>query len=192
MPLLLFHPGISSHTLRPSAKYPLPISTLAMLSGRTYAITHPDLVAAVQRSPKIFSSNPFVLAVPRRLCGCSQPAIDTVARDLDLDHGGLLNETKRDMHAALAPGPNLDAMNVAMLENVAVALGELDAELGAAGEGGRVLDLYGWVRHVISLASTDAIYGAENPFRRDRRVEDGFWYVCGFFSRGSTDSGFHG
>jgi hypothetical protein len=146
-----------------------------MLSGRTYAITHPDLVAAVQRSPKIFSSNPFVLAVARRLCGCSQAAIDPVARDLD--HWGLLNETKRDMHAALAPGSNLDAMNVAMLENVALALAELDAELGAAGEGGRVLDLYGWVRHVISLASTDAIYGAENPFRRDRRVEDGLWYA---------------
>lgn len=70
---------------------------------------------------------------------------------------------------------------------MAVALGELDQELDATGEGVRVLDLHGWVRHLISLASTDAVYGAENPFRRDRRVEDGFWYVV-FSSRGYSAS----
>jgi len=147
-----------------------------MLKGRTYAITSPDLVAAVQRSPKVFSFNPFVLAVAQRLCGCSNSAIETLADNLD--DRGLTNETKRDMHAALLPGPSLDTMNETMVENVAALLGELDAELEVTGDGGKELDMYAWARHVISLASTDAIYGVENPFRKDRSVEDAFWYVA--------------
>lgn len=158
-----------------SAKYPLSIYTLAMLKGRTYVITSPELVAAIQRSPKIFSFNPFILAVTQRLCGCSQSAIDVVADKLD--DMGLANETKRDMHTALLPGPHLDSMNETMVKNVAAAFEEVDAELDAGGNEGMVLDLYAWSRHLISLASTDAIYGVENPFRKDRKVEDGFWYV---------------
>ncbi|MCJ1247982.1 hypothetical protein MMC30_005197 [Trapelia coarctata] len=158
---------------RVSAKYPLPIYTLGMLKGRTYAITSPDLVAAVQRSPKVFSFNPFVLAVSQRLCGCSQAAMEIVADNLD--DRGIVADTKRYMHTAMAPGLHLDTMNETMIENVAALLGELDAELDACGDGVKELDLYAWARHLVSLASTDAIYGVENPFRKDRRVEDAFW-----------------
>ena len=36
------------------------------------------------------------------------------------------------------------------------------------------LDLYSWVHHTITLASTDAVYGPANPFQ-DPKVEKGFW-----------------
>ena len=164
-----------SLTTSRSAKYPLPIYTLAMLNGRTYAVNSPDLVAAVQRSPKIFAFNPFVVEVSQRLCGCSKSAIETLCENLE--DVGLMNETKRDMHTALAPGPNLDMMNETMIKNVGALLSELDAELAAVGDEGKELELHAWARHVITMASTDATYGVENPFSKDRRVEDAFWYV---------------
>ena len=34
--------------------------------------------------------------------------------------------------------------------------------------------LWEWIRHTLTMASTNAAYGAGNPFK-DPEVEDGFW-----------------
>lgn len=36
------------------------------------------------------------------------------------------------------------------------------------------IDLYSQIRHVITLASTNAVYGPKNPFQ-DPAVEEGLW-----------------
>lgn len=41
---------------------------------------------------------------------------------------------------------------------------------------GRPIKLLAWVSHIITQASTRAVYGPKNPFY-DSAVEDGFWSV---------------
>lgn len=36
--------------------------------------------------------------------------------------------------------------------------------------------LWEWVRHILTMASTNAAYGASNPFK-DPEIEMAFWYV---------------
>ena len=43
--------------------------------------------------------------------------------------------------------------------------------------GGVEIDFYHWFRDVMSVASTQAVYGPENPFAGDPGLVKAFWYV---------------
>ena len=101
--------------------------------------------------------------------------MEIVKRNMDGDDGdtGLIPDTHRETWPALAPGPQLDLMVQSMLSTL---LPFLD-ELAGAGEGTTTTDLYAWVRRAFTLAGIESLYGSENPFRLEPRLEDAFWYV---------------
>ena len=89
--------------------------------------------------------------------------------NLEKGDWGLYFDTLKGIHATLASGEGLDHMTRVAIENVALSLDSIKTD------GGPVrLDLVRWLRHEITLATSEAIYGPGNPLR-DPNVEDGFW-----------------
>lgn len=75
---------------------------------------------------------------------------------------------------ALKPGGGLDGLNRVMIYVVAEALDSLGKEVGR--ERKRTVMLNEWIREVITEATTDSVYGPENPFRK-AGIREAFWYV---------------
>lgn len=82
---------------------------------------------------------------------------------------GVAHETHRGMHREMAPGPNLDRMNRAMLSTLAPFLDEWAVEGGWEG------NLFEWITPRFTIASTEAIYGKENPIRLQPELAEAFW-----------------
>ena len=76
------------------------------------------------------------------------------------------------VYPALSPGPHLEAMNRVMIPNIKASLDKL--RVGEEGGRSRRIVLGKWIRHELSRAITDSVYGPMNPFN-DRKVEDAFW-----------------
>ena len=76
----------------------------------------------------------------------------------------------KSMGPSLAPGAGLDGMNRVMIQNVAASLQKLDRE---SGQGTRI-GLVEWIRHEITIATSNAVYGPMNPFN-DPKAEEAFW-----------------
>lgn len=89
---------------------------------------------------------------------------------LNLYDGNHVHDVDRVHRASLAPGEGLDYQN---LRTANTLIAEIDKVVKNR-EGEEPIDLYEWIRRVISLASTDGVYGATNPFR-DSAVLDAFW-----------------
>ncbi|KAL9105199.1 MAG: hypothetical protein Q9187_008767, partial [Circinaria calcarea] len=154
-----------------SAKHALPIYTLGMIGGKTYVVNSPDLVVAVQRNSKTLSFTPFIAQSAKRITLPSKEAWAALMKNLDGKEGdwGLNADTSRGMHAVLAPGKDLDDMNRAMVTSVGASVDKLCKD-----EETTTIDLMNWIRHEITMASTNAAYGPKNPFK-DPEVEKGFW-----------------
>jgi len=75
------------------------------------------------------------------------------------------------MRSALTPGADLDAMNRVMIQNIAASLEHIRPEKGCLDTS---ISLMRWLRHELTMATTNAVYGPLNPYV-DRNVEDGFW-----------------
>ena len=73
------------------------------------------------------------------------------------------------VYPALSPGPHLEAMNRIMIPSIKEAVDKLRMD-----GGGKRIVLGRWIRHELSRAITDSVYGPMNPFK-DRAVEDAFW-----------------
>ena len=82
---------------------------------------------------------------------------------------GVAHETHRAMHREMAPGPNLDKMNQAMLSILAPFLDEWAVEGGWEG------DLFEWIRPRFTIASTESIYGERNPIKLQPELAEAFW-----------------
>jgi hypothetical protein len=90
----------------------------------------------------------------------------------------LVEDLYRDTRTALAPGKGLDYQNLMMGKSLQRLIEELDLRMGDGGAGITVkgLNLYHLIHHLISIATTDGVYGKNNPFRNPD-VEKNFWYV---------------
>jgi hypothetical protein len=81
---------------------------------------------------------------------------------------GYVNTFHDAIQPAVSPGRSLDAMNRTMLGLVASQFDE------QARYQRQNLNLFQWVQHQITLATTNSVYGSENPFR-DSAIEEAFW-----------------
>ena len=97
--------------------------------------------------------------------------MDIINQNLNKDDGewGLVHETSKGMHTAMAPGSNLDHMNRTTLSILARSFDELaEAEKP-------IIGLYEWLKPRFTVASTEAIYGPGNPFKHQPELGDDFW-----------------
>lgn len=106
------------------------------------------------------------------VCGTSKTANDILSTNINGDEGfwGYSITFYKAIHAALSPGPGLDEMNRTMARRVTASIDQLFSQPN----GGKVVKLFEFVKHEITLATTDSVYGPQNPFK-DPKVEKGLW-----------------
>jgi len=144
-----------------------------MPGAKIYIINSLELIAAVQRHSKTLAFPPIEAKMGRRMNAWSDEADKIIMTNVNGDEGdwGMSVESYQAMRSALTPGADLDAMNRVMIQNIAASLEHIRPEKGCLGTS---ISLMRWLRHELTIATTNAVYGPLNPYV-DRNVEDGFW-----------------
>lgn len=139
-----------------------------------YIVTTPELIQAIQKQPKVLAFPPIEANFATKVCGTSGEARKILMKNVNGDEGdwGLSMKSNAAIKDATAPGPQLDEMNNVMVQNIAASLDNLER----AAEQHEKIGLAKWLRSVVTAATTNSVYGPQNPFK-DQAVEDGFWYV---------------
>ena len=144
-----------------------------MLNGKVYIVTDPDLVSAVNRNSKTLAFNPFIAQLGKRITGHDEATSQIVQHNLNGESGsGYVIEVHDGIVAALAPGKNLEDMILPFLRAVSTHLNVLEKV--------RVFKLFAWTREMVTMCSTRAIYGPENPFNKNPEYNDLFWWAANF------------
>ncbi|KAF2179610.1 cytochrome P450 [Zopfia rhizophila CBS 207.26] len=149
-------------------KHNLPIYTIRLPGARLYVVNSISLIPSVQRQYKVFAFPPLEAKLAMSVCGSSKTANDILNTNSNGDEGfwGYSITHYKRIHAPLSPGPGLDAMNRVMAQKVAASLDRLKTS--------KVVKLFDFIRHEITLATTDSVYGPQNPFQ-DPAIIDAFW-----------------
>ena len=140
--------------------------------SKIYVVTSTELIGAVQRQPKILSFPPIGVKFAISLSGSSKEANKIATNNMNGDEGdwGLSMDFNKAVYPALSPGPHLEDMNRIMIPHIAESLEKLRMDKGKS----RRITIGRWIRHELSIAITDSVYGPQNPFK-DRAVEVAFW-----------------
>ncbi|MCJ1402778.1 hypothetical protein MMC11_005999 [Xylographa trunciseda] len=139
-----------------------------MLNGKVYVVTSPDLIAAVNRNSKALAFNPFIAQLGKRITGHDEATSQIVQHNLNGEHGpGYVTEVHDGIVAALVPGTNLEDMTEQYMREIISRLDVLEMN--------DEVKLFSWTRKLVTLCSTRAIYGPENPFNKNPNFIDLFW-----------------
>ena len=146
-----------------------PMYTLPLPKSKFYVVNSTDVVKTVMNRPNDMSSHPLAAEFATSVCGTTKETFEIIMSHVHGEKGdmkGFFNSTR----TTLGPGPGLDGMNRKMIEKVAASLDKLTEVAGPK----RIM-LQKWLEHEITHATTESVYGPENPYR-DPKVEDAFWY----------------
>ncbi|KAI1746709.1 cytochrome P450 [Xylaria castorea] len=152
----------------------LPIFTLEIGWSKTYVVTSPSLAAACDRRSKVVSFTPCALDFAKRILLSSEGTMHLLSQDLREERGpvGLRVENMMAMHQSLMPGERLDDASQTVLKHISQLI---EATVGNGNE--HCISLFQWIREVISIASTDAIYGPDQNPMHNTEVMEGFWAI---------------
>lgn len=81
-----------------------------------------------------------------------------ISKDALEDNGALFG-TPQLFHPGLNPGPQLDVLNRKSVQVVASSLSKF------AQKGPSTISLFDWVSRQVLAATTESVYGPQNPFR---------------------------
>lgn len=140
-----------------------------MLLTKIYVVSSAEFVRLIQRNEKTLSFDPLVNVSIEGFAGIKNQRTVDIMKDKSSGGQGLNAEIMHAMTPNLIGGP-LDKMNEVMIRVVGDYFGKLEKTPS--------LDLYRWIRDMITAASTQATYGPLNPYD-DPEVVDAFWYVRG-------------
>lgn len=144
-----------------------PIISLDLIASKIYVVGSPSVMRSVQQNSKALSFDPFIEFSAKRMAGLSPSTIDLM-KSKQASGNSLFQDIVHGMLPTLLGEP-LDHMNERMIR----LLRPFMDEFGSSGE---TIDWYEWVRHAITIASTDSSYGDMNPYK-DRKIEESFWFV---------------
>jgi hypothetical protein len=97
----------------------------------------------------------------------SQAGMDIIGKDT-LDEHSLLEESAKNNHLTLTPGPRLHELNRRATSKISQSLDDLNQ-----GQGPKVIKIHEWISRTIIMTSTETMYGPQNPFRNPANV--GVW-----------------
>lgn len=89
----------------------------------------------------------------------SKPGLEIMGREPIEDHG-FVHQITLETSKGLAPGANLDHLNVTAVENLNMTLSAIASQKSTT-----EVKLFEWATHAIMMATTNAVYGARNPFK---------------------------
>ena len=139
-----------------------------MLSSKTYIVTSPELITAVNRNSKTLAFNPFIAMIGKRMTGHDDTTSKIVQHNLNGENGpGYVIDVHDGQLTALAPGEHLDELLGPLLDAIEKFLVKL--------KDGSEVELFAWSRKLMTVSSTAAIYGPTNPFTLDSECSDLFW-----------------
>lgn len=139
-----------------------------MLSRKVYVVTSPDMVNAVNRNSKTVAFNPFIAMLGKRITGHDEATSQIVQHNLNGEQGpGYVTDVHDGTVTSLAPGKLLQQTTTAMLQQFSPCLHALTK----AGE----VDLFQWIRSMVTTCSTRALYGPNNPFSQNPHLMKSFW-----------------
>lgn len=122
-----------------------------------YVVNATDLIPALQKHWRTVSFTAFAVGAGRAL-GLSKGAIKLMQDDLTSEHGFSLSWPKHVV-PAMSPGKDLDDMNRMAIQVLAKNIEALRAS-GSAKTG-----LWKWTRETMVTATTEAVWGPQNPWR---------------------------
>ena len=136
-----------------------------------YVVNSPNIVRAVERQPKTISFWYVEAKATSRIGGMSKEANKKLLENLQGVHGkeSLLLKGLDETHKVMKPGNGITPMVSIAAQTAAGHMEELETNSSS-----RRIDLWEWVRHEITVATTEAVYGPTNPYR-DTDVEHAFW-----------------
>lgn len=157
-----------SLTRQPRERYDLPIYTIRLPGARLYVINSTSLITFVQRQYKVLAFPPLEAKLAMNVCGSSKTANDILNTNINGDKGfwGYSITHYKAIHPPLFPGPGLDAMNRLMAQRVAASLDRAQTS--------KEIKLFEFIKQEITMATTDSVYGPQNPFQ-DPAVVHLFW-----------------
>ncbi|KAF2232166.1 cytochrome P450 [Viridothelium virens] len=154
-----------------SHKNPYEIFTVNMPGQKMYIVASPKLIQAIEKHPKTLAYLPIEAKFVGRVCGISTAAQNIIEKNSNGEEDlGMLHDVHAAIRAPLAPGAELDSMNRIMIQNIATSLNGLIP----SGESRIHIKLVEWLRHCVTIATTNSVYGPPNPFK-DREIADAFW-----------------
>ncbi|CRG86383.1 7-alpha-hydroxycholest-4-en-3-one 12-alpha-hydroxylase [Talaromyces islandicus] len=144
----------------------IPAITIPIFKAKTYIITAPWLLQAVQRNSRIISFDPFLSFATDRIAGCSKHA-QNILREKPAGGQGGNHNVIHAMHPTLL-GDGLDDMNESMIKRLKLWNDALAARAPMK------IDLCEWCREVITVAASESMWGELNPFK-SKVIRDAFW-----------------
>lgn len=118
---------------------------------------------AAQKHPTTITLEPLVKFTQKHMC---QTPREKFVHLCDQNRGpSLLSKIVHDTTPVLA-GKSLDRMNRIMLQQLLPIIDGMGNYNST--------DLHAWLRHSITIISTNVTYGNLNPFQ-NRHIEDTFW-----------------
>ncbi|KAF2117163.1 cytochrome P450 [Lophiotrema nucula] len=155
-------------------KQNFPIYTLRLPFSRIYVVNSAALITAVQRHPKILAFQPIEDSFAKRIIDPSDDCMARAKKDVE-EWQNAPSSAPTPSHVlfkGVAPGEGLDGMNRMMIQRLQDAIGGLAKELGNGKE--KYVDLHEWIKHEITMATTEGVYGEGNPYR-DPKLAEAFW-----------------
>lgn len=154
-----------------SNKTSLPIFTLKIPGSKMYVVTSLELIHAIQKQPKNLAFPPVQAYFVSKMCGDNAEAHKVLMNNVNGDEGdwGMSMDSYAAIRSALLSSPDLDQMNRVMIQSIAASLDSLEVPANKA-----KVKLAKWLRSNVTLATTNSIYGPQNPFN-DVSVADAFW-----------------
>lgn len=145
---------------------------MLMPGSKMYIINTPELIQAVQMNPKALAFPPIEAKFAYNVCGPSEEAHNIVMNNVNGDDGdwGLSMELYAAMRDALLPGRHIDEMNREMIRCIGASLEDTKPHNGQ----NVTIKLASWLRETITIATTNSVYGPQNPFK-DAAVVNAFW-----------------
>lgn len=144
----------------------LPIATLPILGGKTYAIWDPALIQSALRQ-KTLSFEPFAVDFVQTMLGMSDKSY-VAFRDTP-ERPSLVPEFFEALHLTVRGEP-LHRMNANALNYISDRLDSLSGEKTTD-----VNNFYIWLRELMTLATTTALLGKDNPLLHDGDLVDHLW-----------------
>jgi hypothetical protein len=137
--------------------YRLPIYTLRLPFIRMYIVNSTELIPLLQKQWRTVSFA-AIAADASLTVGMSKEAVSIMHQDLTSEHSFSLS-WPRFILPAMNPGNDLDAINRRAVEVLANELEVLRAK------GPVKLGLSQWSRQIMVTATTEAVWGPQNPYR---------------------------
>ncbi|KAI0153311.1 cytochrome P450 [Xylariaceae sp. FL1272] len=154
----------------------LPIYTLQLPFVRLYIVNSPSLLQNIHRQPRKISFSTVMVQMASTVTGMSVDSARIIAKD-HLQSHGFLHELVSTVRSSLSPGSTpLNMLNRNAIQAIAKSL-----DMVATGAETPVkINMYGWIKHQVMMATTEGAFGPQNPFR-DTKIQQAFFaYERGF------------